>query len=159
MKVKLFLLCTALLVACGSPSEKKKDGFKYNRTQKEETTTARVKNSTPVDLKNKGIGPIKNLRFESKIDQTMLAEGASAFKQKCTACHKVKGKLIGPSMEAIYERRHPAWVMNMLLNPTQMVKEDPIGIALLKEYNNVLMINQNLTQEEARAIVEYLRTL
>ena len=32
-------------------------------------------------------------------------------------------------------------------------------MALLKEYNNTLMINQNLSQEEARAIVEYLRTL
>ena len=49
--------------------------------------------------------------------------------------------------------------MNMLLNPTEMVKEDPIGKALLAEYNNILMINQNLSQEEARAIAEYLRTL
>ena len=62
-------------------------------------------------------------------------------------------------MEGIFEKRHPAWVMNMILNPTKMVKEDPIAMALLKEYNNTLMINQNLSQEEARAIVEYLRTL
>ncbi|MGA0414932.1 MAG: cytochrome c, partial [Flavobacteriaceae bacterium] len=34
-----------------------------------------------------------------------------------------------------------------------------IAIALLKEYNNVQMLNQNLSQEEARAIAEYLRTL
>ena len=47
----------------------------------------------------------------------------------------------------------------MLLNPTEMLKQDPTAIALLKEYNNVMMINQNLTQEEARAITEYLRTL
>ena len=40
-----------------------------------------------------------------------------------------------------------------------MLKEDPIAIALLKKYNNILMLNQNLTQEEARAISEYLRTL
>ena len=62
-------------------------------------------------------------------------------------------------MQGIYERRHPAWVMNIMLNPTQMLKEDPIAKALLAEYNNVLMINQNLTAEEARALAEYLRTL
>jgi len=45
------------------------------------------------------------------------------------------------------------------LNPTEMLKEDPIAKALLKEYNNILMINQNLSEEEARAIAEYLRTL
>jgi hypothetical protein len=30
---------------------------------------------------------------------------------------------------------------------------------LLKKYNNVMMLNQNLEQSEARAIAEYLRTL
>jgi len=62
-------------------------------------------------------------------------------------------------MQGLFERRSPEWVMNMLLNPTEMLKQDPTAIALLKEYNNVMMINQNLTQEEARAITEYLRTL
>ena len=62
-------------------------------------------------------------------------------------------------MQGIYERRHPAWVLNIMLNPTQMLKEDPIAKDLLKEYNNVLMLNQNLSQEEARALAEYLRTL
>jgi len=68
-------------------------------------------------------------------------------------------KLIGPAMNGIYERRSPEWVMNMLLNPTEMLKQDPIAKALLKEYNNVMMLNQNLEESEARAIAEYLRTL
>ena len=62
-------------------------------------------------------------------------------------------------MQGIYERRSPEWVMNMLLNPTEMLKQDPIAIALLKEYNNVMMLNQNLSEKEARAISEYLRSL
>ena len=68
-------------------------------------------------------------------------------------------KLIGPAMKGIYERRSPEWVMNMLLNPAEMLKKDPVAIALLKEYNNIMMLNQNLTNEEARSISEYLRTL
>ncbi len=68
-------------------------------------------------------------------------------------------KLIGPAMSGLYERRSPEWVMNMLLNPTEMLKQDPIASALLKEYNNVMMLNQNLSQDEARAIAEYMRTL
>jgi len=62
-------------------------------------------------------------------------------------------------MQGIYERRSPEWVMNILLNPTEMLKKDPIARALLKEYNNIQMLNQNLSEEEARAIAEYLRTL
>jgi len=62
-------------------------------------------------------------------------------------------------MKGIYDRRNPAWVMNIMLNPDQMLKEDPIAIALLKEYNNIIMINQNLTVEEAEKLAEYFRTL
>ena len=62
-------------------------------------------------------------------------------------------------MKGIYERRSPEWVMNMLLNPAEMLKKDPVAIALLKEYNNIMMLNQNLSNEEARSITEYLRTL
>ena len=49
--------------------------------------------------------------------------------------------------------------MNMILNPDGMLKEDPIAQALLKEYNNAIMLNQNLSEEDARAVAEYLRTL
>ena len=97
--------------------------------------------------------------FSQDIDQNLVAEGENAFKQKCTACHMPERKLIGPALKGIYERRSPEWVMNLLLNPTEMLKQDPIAKALLKEYNNVMMLNQNLSEEEARAISEYLRAL
>ena len=159
MKKIFILLFVTTLTACGSSNDKKENGFKFKRTAKEEVKAHKEKSTTPIDLNNVGIGPIDKLDFEETINTTWADTGAAAFKAKCTACHKTDKKLIGPSMEGIYERRHPAWVMNMLLNPTEMVKKDPIAKALLAEYNNILMINQNLSQEEARAIAEYLRTL
>jgi hypothetical protein len=62
-------------------------------------------------------------------------------------------------MTGIYERRSVEWVLNIMLNPDQMLKEDPVAIALLKEYNNILMLNQNLTEQEAKSLAEYFRTL
>ncbi|MDB2701655.1 cytochrome c [Flavobacteriaceae bacterium] len=159
MRKFALLICVSLTLACGQNTGKKKNGFDYNRTKKEKRESTQEKTTTPIDLNNTGIGPISDLSFPASIDEVMAAEGATAFKEKCTACHKVNAKLIGPAMTGIYERRHPAWVMNILLNPTEMLKEDPIAKALLKEYNNILMINQNLSKEEARAIAEYLRTL
>jgi mono/diheme cytochrome c family protein len=93
------------------------------------------------------------------VDTEKADQGATLFKQKCTACHMTDKKLIGPAMSGVLERRSPEWVMNLLLNPTEMLKQDAIANALLKEYNNVMMLNQNLSEEEARSIVEYLRTL
>jgi hypothetical protein len=49
--------------------------------------------------------------------------------------------------------------MNMILNPDQMVKEDPLAKDLLLEFNGSPMANQGLTEEQARAVLEYFRTL
>jgi hypothetical protein len=47
----------------------------------------------------------------------------------------------------------------MILDPEGMVKNDPIAKQLLIDYNGSPMANQSLTEEEARAILEYFRTL
>ncbi|MDG1761509.1 MAG: cytochrome c [Flavobacteriaceae bacterium] len=112
-----------------------------------------------IDLTNKGIGPVTHLEFDSIIDINLAEKGDKIFGAKCTSCHMEETRLIGPAMKGIYDRRSPEWVMNIMLNPTEMLKKDPVAKALLKEYNNVMMLNQNLTEVEARAIAEYLRTL
>ncbi|MFQ3341629.1 MAG: cytochrome c551/c552 [Flavobacteriaceae bacterium] len=159
MKKIITLFCLVILISCGSKEEKKKE-FEYNRTQKiDKKIYDAGGNKVIVDLNNKGIGPIKNVAFGRTVDTDLAEKGRTAFNQKCTACHMANRKLIGPAMNGIYERRSPEWVMNMLLNPTEMLKKDPIANALLKEYNNIMMLNQNLSQDEARSISEYLRTL
>jgi mono/diheme cytochrome c family protein len=159
MKKVITLFCLLFLISCGSKEEKKK-GFEYNRTQKIDKKSNNTSESKVlVDLDNKGIGPIKKVAFETTINNDLAEKGKATFNQKCTACHMANRKLIGPAMNGIYERRSPEWVMNMLLNPAEMLKKDPVAIALLKEYNNIMMLNQNLSNEEARSITEYLRTL
>ena len=88
----------------------------------------------------------------------MAAQGEKVYNQYCVACHKINEKFIGPSLKGIFDRRSPEWVMNMILNPEVMVKEDPLAKDLLKEFGSP-MLNQHLTEEQARAIVEYLRTI
>ena len=157
-KLFFILIASILLVSCGSKTEKKKR-FEYNRTQAEAPVKSAAAGKIAVDLSNTGIGPISSMKFDAKIDDKLVETGAAAFKQKCTACHMSDRKLIGPAMKGIYERRNPAWVMNMILNPTEMLQKDPTAISLLKEYNNVMMLNQNLTEDETRAIAEYFRSL
>ncbi|PDH44375.1 MAG: cytochrome C [Flavobacteriales bacterium MED-G15] len=154
----LFIIPLALMISCGPKKEKKKE-FEYKRTQTEAPVEKKQVEKAPMDIQNNGIGPIKTMSFDKKIDDALAKEGSGVFKQKCTACHMADRKLIGPAMKGIYDRRSPAWVMNMILNPTEMLQKDPTAIALLKEYNNVMMLNQNLTQKEARALAEYFRTL
>ena len=154
----LLALLGGFITSCGGKKEEKKDGFEVSRTKKEEKKEV-ASEGVPIDLDNKGIGPITEMTFPEEIDKEMAARGEAQFNAICVACHMVDQRMIGPAMKGVYERRSPEWVMNMILNPDGMLKEDPIAKALLKEYNNAVMLNQNLTEEQARELAEYLRTL
>lgn len=106
-----------------------------------------------------GVGPVKEFTLPADIDESLASTGQTIFESKCTACHKVDKKFIGPSPQGILTRRNPAWVMNMILVPDKMVIEDPIAKKLIMDFNGSPMANQNLTQDEARAVLEYFRTL
>ena len=71
---------------------------------------------------------------------------------------KLKNVILARHYKEVTTRRSPEWIMNMILNPEQMVKEDPIAKQLLAEYMSP-MADQNLTEEQARNILEYFRTL
>ncbi len=159
-------LCLAfLMIGCGGKEEKaEKKGFTYERKA---TTTKKVEKkvedkipaSKRVDLSTKGVGPIKNLTLPETIDNDLAAKGEEVFKKLCAACHRPDKKFIGPAPKGILERRSPEWVMNMILNPEEMVQKDPLAKELLIEFNGSPMANQNLTEDEARAVLEYFRTL
>lgn len=154
---------TISLISCGGSEEKKEEkqlqiGSKQTKEVKKETQSTETK-SKEYDLSNNGVGPVKSLELPESIDEAMVATGAELFKNKCTACHKPNKKFIGPAPAGILKRRSPAWVMNMILNPDEMVQKDPDAKQLLIENNGSPMANQSLTEEEARAILEYFRTL
>jgi len=158
----LSVIFIASLISCGGGEEKKeKTQVKIGgaKTETEKPATPSASNGIVIDMNNKGLGPIKNLDLPDTIDQAMAATGAELYKLKCTACHKPDKKFIGPAPTGVLERRSPEWIMNMILDPEGMVKNDPIAKQLLIEYNGSPMANQNLTEVEARAVLEYFRTL
>ncbi len=165
------VLVIALFISCGGDKSKKDTPTKATQQKevkkeevkeaapKAETASAEVKASKKIDLKNKGVGLIKSVTLDPTINQEMVAKGADIFKINCTACHRANKKFIGPSPQNILERRSPEWVMNMILDPEKMIKEDPLARELLIEFNGSPMANQNLSEEDARAVLEYFRTL
>ncbi|MDH3382394.1 MAG: cytochrome c [Flavobacteriaceae bacterium] len=151
MKLNLIALAVsiALLSSCGN-SEKK------NQDEKSVVDSEMKVYDNPLD--DKGIGPITSLTLPEEIDQELAAKGKEVYILKCTACHKETQRFIGPAPIGIFERRSPEWVMNMILNPEEMVQKNDIAKKLLAEYI-APMANQNLTEDEARAVVEYFRTI
>jgi mono/diheme cytochrome c family protein len=153
MKLKLLVLAiiAAVISSCGG------DGKKSEKVAPKEEVIEVVAVEEIDPMQNKGIGPIKNITLDA-INEGKVAEGKVLFKSKCSACHKMSKRFVGPGLAGVTERRSPEWIMNMILNPEVMVSEDPIAKDLLATYMSP-MANQSLTEDEARLILEYFRTV
>ncbi len=147
-QVGIVFLLTLILVNCGGGD------------QTEQAKGSALKPSpagiSEEQLKN-GIGPIAAFTLEA-LDQELVEKGHGVFDVKCVACHKVNERLVGPPLAGVTVKRSPSFIMNMILNPEEMVKKHPEVKAMLAEFY-VPMTFQNVTEEDARAILEYLRTL
>lgn len=132
----------------------------YSCGNKEKANDAKTEEVNPNDPKSdKGVGPVTSITLDEKINDAMVKQGEEIYKAKCTACHKPDKKYIGPAPKGILDRRSPEFVMNMILNPEKMIAENAIVKQMIAENNGAVMANQNLTQDEARAVLEYFRTL
>src|SRR5690625_352708 len=158
-KTLLFFLPLIMLSCGGNDADTASSTSSSSESTEAPAKESNVPASQRVDLENKGVGPITSLELDPDIDRPLAVEGKKIFDQMCMACHKPDSKFIGPAPKGILERRTPEWVMNMILNPEVMVEEDPLARDLLMEYNGSPMANQGLTEDEARAILEYFRTL
>jgi len=117
-------------------------------------TEAKSKYEFPDD---NGIGPIKEVKLGS-INKSLVEKGEKIFKTKCVACHQLDTRLVGPPLRNVTKKNTPEFIMNYLLNTTDMQKKDPIMKKLVDEYK-VIMPDQQLTKDDAREILEYLRSV
>lgn len=102
------------------------------------------------------IGPVKEVHLDDSIDEALAAEGKDLFDTRCATCHRLDERYVGPEMRNIATQRDPVYIMNMILAPEKMLQQHPTAKALLAEYGT-MMTNQNLSEEQARALLEYLR--
>lgn len=107
-------------------------------------------------LHDKGIGPITEVTLET-VDPQLVEAGEKVFKAKCTACHRIDKRRVGPALGGVTDRRSPEWIMNLLMNTPEMLKKDPVAKQLVAEYATQ-MADLKLSETDARAVLEFLRT-
>ncbi len=107
------------------------------------------------DTDELGVGPVKEVSLTA-VDKNLVTKGETIFTAKCSACHKINERLVGPPLKDVTKRRKPEWIMNMILNPQQMTQENPTAKELFATYL-IQMTFQDVSQDDARAILEYFR--
>ncbi len=128
-------------------------------TQEQSSTTAAKPKSMVADTPEDdgtGYGKIKHVELNDPLDPDMVEAGKGIYEMKCAACHKLtEQRVVGPGFKGVTQRRKPEWIMNMVMDPDAMLEKDPIARDLLKQCL-VRMPNQNLNEEDARNVLEFL---
>lgn len=138
--------------ACGSNTD--------SNTATSETTSPEAKktdNANPSYDPERGEGKFSKVEVEETLDATKATAGEKVYSVKCSSCHKLTSeKLVGPGWLGVTNRHAAPWIMNFVTNTDAMLEKDPKAQAQL-EICLVRMPNQNIADEDARNLYEFMR--
>jgi cytochrome c2 len=90
---------------------------------------------------------------------TSAQDATAFFKQNCTSCHTIGGgRLTGPDLKDVTDRKDRAWLAQFLQNPKGMIDSgDPYAAQLQQEARGVVMPNINgMTPQQAQALLDFI---
>ncbi len=154
MKKKLLIVFSlAFIIGCSNGSQND-DG---QQTGNENPGSMVEESEKPSASSVDGIGKFKGVELPAEIDASKVTKGQTIVDVKCAACHKLTDeKLVGPGWKGVTKRRTPSWILNFVTNVDEMLDKDPEAQAQL-EICMVRMPNQNLSDEDAYSILEFMR--
>ena len=147
-------LVVAFMVSCG--------GNKSNDYNTDTTGDKAISTSPPADKilaydPHRGEGKFSTVDLGAALDVTKATTGNKVYEVKCSGCHKLTSeKLVGPGWAGVSTRHKPEWIMNFITNTDAMIDKDPKVQAQL-EICLVRMPNQNLSDDDARNLLEFMR--
>ncbi len=87
------------------------------------------------------------------------ASGEKLFKTNCKACHNLNQPLVGPALKGINTRRDSAWIYQFVKGSQAMIEAgDATAVTLFNQYNQVIMPNQTVTDDELGRILAYIES-
>jgi hypothetical protein len=127
------------------------------KSQSEKTNPVRDTVVISQGVNSKGVGRFKNVVLTHPLDTNMIVKAEAIYTAKCFACHKLTSeKLVGPGWKGVTDRREPEWIMNFITNTQVMLDKDLQAQSELVTCV-VRMPNQDLNDEQARDMLEFMR--
>jgi cytochrome c2 len=93
-------------------------------------------------------------------DLSLVEWGKELFENMyCSECHTIgEGVEVGPDLKGVTKRRDGQWLKRMILTPLEMEQMDSLAIELYREYDEIGMETEEVTAEEAEAILKYIES-
>jgi mono/diheme cytochrome c family protein len=151
-KLAVILFLGTLIASCGGGA-----GSDTKSTADANDASKKAENGNPSYDPQRGEGKFTKVEVGATLDAAMAANGEKIYGVKCSSCHKTTGeKLVGPGWKGVTQRYTAEWIMNFATNTDAMLNKDPKAQAQL-EICLVRMPNQNLADEDARSLYEFMR--
>lgn len=96
-----------------------------------------------------------------------LSTGENLFRTRCWSCHVIgdgdevpphlNGRLLGPDLLGVTERRDRDWLARWLAEPDKMLAEkDPTAMELFARHSRIAMPNFSLNEGDVNALIDFL---
>lgn len=149
----MVILFIGVIASCGSNNKSENSAA----TESESAAATTTENGNPSYDPHRGEGKFTSVEIGGSLDAAKADLGDKVFQVKCSSCHKLTDeRLVGPGWKGVTERRKPEWLMNFITNTDVMIDKDPELQAQL-EICLVRMPNQNLSDDDARNLLEFMR--
>jgi hypothetical protein len=146
----IFFAGCVILNSCGGETSK------TDQTTDQKSADATDANTSQSEVHGTEIKE-SDITLSTPLNAQMVADGKATYELKCQSCHKLtEEKLVGPGWEGVTKKRKPAWIMNMITNVDMMLETDPEAQKLLEQCL-VRMPNQNISKDDAREVLEFMR--
>ena len=148
----IILFMSAFFAACGGNTDSN-----TATSESSSSETKKTDNANPSYDPERGEGKFTDVEVADKLNVAMADAGEKVYSVKCGSCHKLTSeKLVGPGWLGVTSRHKPEWIMNFATNTDAMLNKDPKAQAQL-EICLVRMPNQNLSDDDARSLYEFMR--
>ncbi|MDF1852302.1 MAG: SCO family protein [Verrucomicrobiales bacterium] len=104
--------------------------------------------------------------YEDAPELRPIDGGEYIFRTRCASCHTIGGgdvhgnqsNVAGPDLLAVGDRRDPDWLKRWVREPDVMLAEkDPLAMALLEQYNGVVMPNFRLSEQDVDNVLAFIK--
>lgn len=148
--IMVMLIAGASLYACSG-------GNSSGTADKQDSGSSTSATQNPSYDPKRGEGKFTHVEVSDQLDVAKAEAGNKVYEVKCAACHKLTTeKLVGPGWSGLTKKLTAEWIMNFITNPDVMLDKDPEAQAQL-EICLVRMPNQNLSDDDARNVYEFMR--
>jgi len=87
-----------------------------------------------------------------------VKEGEKIFKSKCTSCHAIDRKVVGPALKGIPETKDEAWLIKWIKNSQALIASGDADAVKIFEENNKLVMTSftDLSDDQIKSVLAYI---